>query len=113
MILTEFFCNSCQFISDNRDDLDEHSQLVHQSDDTISRAVDQAQHETVHGDFTPNEVPSLTRYNCGTCEFSSEDGDKVNIHIVSNHKSQTATISDMKYKKSSKPFPNQENLGAC
>ena len=100
-------------MTDNRDDLDEQSQLVHQSDDAISGAEDQAQHETVNGDITTEEVPSLTKYNCGTCEFSSEDGDKVNIHIVSNHKSQTATISDMKYKKSSKPFPNQENLGAC
>ena len=53
MILTEFFCNSCQFISDNRDDLNKHSKLVHQLNDTTTRATraeNQTELETVHGD---------------------------------------------------------------
>ena len=42
MILTEFFCNSCKFISDNSEDLKNHYQLLHQSNDKSTRAEDQA-----------------------------------------------------------------------
>ena len=33
-VLTEFFCSLCDFITDNKEDLDSHSKLAHNTNET-------------------------------------------------------------------------------
>ena len=100
-VLTEFFCSLCDFITDNKEDLDSHSKLAHNTNETKtedlgvhSTSEDFSSDTQVHPSSLSNEnllvadeveVKSLM-FTCGDCEFSTENKGTLTNHIDVNHK---------------------------
>ena len=86
MILAEFFCNACQFISDNCDDLNSHYQLFHKSNNTITTAEKHAQLETVLGEGeVASNVENLSGMNCKKCSKPFLNQEILEEHMTEKH----------------------------
>ena len=88
-ILTEFFCTLCVFVTDNNSDLENHLQIKHKSDETHTTREDLTNPHVPLDDelevASESDVQS-PRYNCGKCEYSSNDKELLNRHIDESHK---------------------------
>ena len=78
MVLTEFFCTLCKFVSDNNDDLLTHSKSLHKSNDTVTEAEDRDSKQPVTpcGSTVDAEKYNLSspKFICGKCDFPQRIG---------------------------------------
>ena len=74
----------CEYISDNKQDLDKHVAEHRPTEKILESEVAPELEETEEA--CAQEINDQLKYNCGKCEFSSEDKDKLNEHIDNLHK---------------------------
>ena len=70
-ILTEFFCDLCEFITDNGQDLEEHINQFHNSNTTnqVPHNDDLSINTNEEDEQDLNDVFVVVCYNCGKCSF--------------------------------------------
>ena len=90
-ILSDIFCNECKFITDNKEELNEHVNALHEAPTDLKNCTVDLEKDS-ENDNVSNATADKPLYTCGKCDFSTEDRGKMNKHMDNTHNNPEKTF---------------------
>ena len=100
-ILTEFFCNICEFITDNGESLEVHMNSIHTSITTKDSQEKPSLLVLEQADIA--EHPIGQGYKCNSCQFKTMDYENYKIHMDTTHMSLKVQVKQTQITNINKP----------